>query len=282
MPSLGFSGFDGAAEDRARAAFSRIHATGWSIAAGEDADAVLLDLDSMSGQMAWMKGFAEGVVVIGVTAASRARTPFHLPDDFTSEALGALLAALGGVAGQAPPLAQATAPPPGSVTAEAARPPTLARRIAAATTPFAVHIEGLPRLVVDPQRGQFAPGKSLKALLGYGLAVLPDAAVTVLEPDAAEATLFLAGDPQPLARLSWLLALGGGAGRVLGHPADARFQLGKWPQVEREFPKHFRIATVMLKAPATVAEIALASGASEAEVADYVNAALVAGHASAH
>ena len=103
----------------------------------------------------------------------------------------------------------------------------------------------------------------------------------MLDAAAAEAALASAGDPQPLSRLTWLLALGGGDGRLGSHGAQTRFQLGKWPQVEREFPKHFRIATVMLKAPATVSEIALASGASEAEVADYVNAALAAGHASA-
>jgi hypothetical protein len=135
--------------------------------------------------------------------------------------------------------------------------------------------------VVDPASQQFAPGKSLKALIDYGHADLPAESIETLDGDAATAALRAAGDPQPLSRLTWLLALGGGAGRLLDHAPGTRFQLGKWPQAEREFPKHFRIATVMLKAPATLTEIASASGASEAEVADYINAALAVGHANA-
>ena len=155
----------------------------------------------------------------------------------------------------------------------------LAAHLARATGPFAVQFGDLPRLVVDPRSQQFAPGKSLKALIDYGQAELPPEAIEVLDEDAASAALRQAGDPQPLPRLTWLLALSGGGGRLLDHAPGTHFQLGKWPQAEREFPKHFRIATVMLKAPATVAEIASAAGASEAEVADYINAALAVGHA---
>jgi hypothetical protein len=53
----------------------------------------------------------------------------------------------------------------------------------------------------------------------------------------------------------------------------------KWPQTEREYPKHFRIATVMMKAPASLGEIAEASGVTEAEVADFINANLATGFA---
>jgi len=144
-----------------------------------------------------------------------------------------------------------------------------------------VQAEGLPRLVIDPLSQQFAPGKSLKALIDYGQTELAAESIEALDAGTAADALRQAGDPQPLSRLTWLLALGGGGGRLLDHAPGTRFQLGKWPQVEREFPKHFRIATVMLKAPATVTEIASASGASEAEVADYINAALAVGHASA-
>ena len=88
------------------------------------------------------------------------------------------------------------------------------------------------------------------------------------------------GDAQPLARLQWLGGLLAGKGRLLpGNDAQGQYRLLKWPQTEREYPKHFRIATAMMKGPATVAEVAAASGVTEAEVADFFNANLATGYA---
>jgi hypothetical protein len=95
-------------------------------------------------------------------------------------------------------------------------------------------------------------------------------------PAAAQA----AGEAQPLARLQWFAGLVAGQGSLLpGHDPLARYRLTKWPQTEREFPKHFRIATVMMKAPATLAEIAEGSGVGIGEVTDFVNANLATGYA---
>ena len=89
-----------------------------------------------------------------------------------------------------------------------------------------------------------------------------------------------AGAAQPLARLRWLGGLLAGKGALLpGHDPDGRYVLNKWPQTEREYPKHFRIATAMMKGPATLAEIAAASGIRVAEVVDFVNANLATGYA---
>jgi hypothetical protein len=88
------------------------------------------------------------------------------------------------------------------------------------------------------------------------------------------------GAAQPLNRLQWFGGLIAGKGELLSEfdPA-ARYRLGKWPQTEREFPKHFRIATAMMKGPATLEEVASASGVPLADVADFVNASLVTGYA---
>ncbi|AWV06726.1 hypothetical protein C9I47_1008 [Lysobacter maris] len=87
-------------------------------------------------------------------------------------------------------------------------------------------------------------------------------------------------EPQPLLRLVWLGGLLAGKGRIAeGYDAAGRFQMLKWPQTEREYPKHFRISTVMMKGPATLAEIAAASGVPEADVADFINANLATGFA---
>ena len=88
------------------------------------------------------------------------------------------------------------------------------------------------------------------------------------------------GAAQPLNRLQWFGGLIAGKGELLPEfdPA-ARYRLGKWPQTEREFPKHFRIATAMMKGPATLDEVAAASGVPLADVSDFVNASLVTGYA---
>ncbi len=332
MPHLSFSGFSRADEAKARALFEGLGLKGWSASDEASADAVLIDLDSIYGQMAWLRGLQGGTVAIGVTQALRSDTPYRLPSPFTAEELAEALAnvklgltaapskapdaapagapeapiapappvvsaspSTGPAAPAAPQVAAASAPadpaPPSTglrttQDAPAAAVPAGAARLGARLARMnsgavAVSLPGLPELVIDRDQQLFAPGKLLKPLLAYATAELPPETVRALEPVRAAAALDAMGDPQPLARLSWLLALGAGEGQVQGHGPATRFVLAKWPQAEREFPKHFRIATVMMKGPATHADIVAASGASEAEVADYINAALAAGHASA-
>ena len=83
---------------------------------------------------------------------------------------------------------------------------------------------------------------------------------------------------QPYVRLRFLCGLAMGDGSLIdGLKADDKYKLLKWPQIEREYPKHFRIATVMMKGPQTPAEITEGSGAGASEVADFINAYLAAG-----
>jgi hypothetical protein len=88
------------------------------------------------------------------------------------------------------------------------------------------------------------------------------------------------GAAQPLARLLWFCALQAGKGKLMpGFDANAQYRLLKWPQTEREFPKHFRIATAMMKGPATLEEVSAACGVPVPDVADFVNANLATGYA---
>lgn len=88
------------------------------------------------------------------------------------------------------------------------------------------------------------------------------------------------GAAMPLSRLAWFGNLLAGKGSLAPeHDPARRYQMVKWPQTEREFPKHFRIATVMMKGPALITEIAEASGVTPAEVADFINANLATGFA---
>ena len=88
------------------------------------------------------------------------------------------------------------------------------------------------------------------------------------------------GAAMPLSRLVWFGSLLAGKGALaFEHDANRRYLMVKWPQTEREYPKHFRIATVMMKGPSLMSEIAEASGVSQAEVADFINANLATGFA---
>ena len=137
-----------------------------------------------------------------------------------------------------------------------------------------------PALLVDPRSRVYHGPATLKPLAAYfeGTLLVEDFAT----PDAAswESEAANLGAPQPLSRLQWLGALLGGHGALLpGHDPDGKYRLTKWPQTEREYPKHFRIATAMMKGPSTVAEVAESSGVPQDEVADFINANLATGYA---
>jgi len=130
-----------------------------------------------------------------------------------------------------------------------------------------------PPLLVDTIAGNYAGGSALKPLMDLAhrdIAAADWEPVTPAEYTRMQTEL---GGVQPLSRLRWLAALVGYDGAL--EPAlvgASRFKLNKWPQSEREFPKHFRIATALLKQPGSLDELATASGASANEVADFINA----------
>ena len=138
--------------------------------------------------------------------------------------------------------------------------------------------DGVP-LWIDTERREYFGSAALKPLIPH--VGQPLAATDFVAVGADwEAQVAPQGAAQPLSRLLWLGALVEGGGALLpGFDPEARYQLLKWPQTEREYPKHFRIATAMMKGPATLAEIAEASGVTHGEVCDFVNANLATGFA---
>jgi len=147
--------------------------------------------------------------------------------------------------------------------------------------PHKLELPGQPPLVFDLGQKMFLCGNGIKVYLPHTQAVLALGAIKPV-PSAEFATLRREiGEAQPLGRLLWLAALGGAGGEIPGAAAGARYRLGKWPQIEREFPKHFRLATAMMKGFQTPAELAEQSGVSVAEVNDFIAASLVSGHAEA-
>ena len=135
-------------------------------------------------------------------------------------------------------------------------------------------------LLIDADQRQYHGPGALKALGAHF-----DGAVATEDFQAIDAATWNSeaaalGDAQSLVRLVWFGALLAGHGKLAaGFDPEGRYQLLKWPQTEREFPKHFRIATAMMKGPATLPEIAEASGVPTTDVADFVNANLATGFA---
>lgn len=330
--TLGTTGMDSKTKAEVQAAFKAANAeTGnlWTLVDGDDADYIVIDMDSLYGPMSWLRLHAAGRKVVGLTSVDRNQTDYRLPrpisaNDFSVllseiavdapvEAAAAKAAAAPAPAEKVEPVAAKAevAPPPGAEpepVAAAAPVPTpepvpepepepepipepvielpadrgLARWLLAGGLDRRVRLQrgDGPVLLVDPRTRVWHGPATLKPLLGYfeGALQLEDFAT----PDAAawESEAAAIGAAQPLSRLQWLGGLLAGHGALLpGLDPHGKYRLLKWPQTEREYPKHFRIATAMMKGPATVAEVAEASGVAKEDVADFVNANLATGYA---
>jgi len=135
-----------------------------------------------------------------------------------------------------------------------------------------------PTLLIDADARSYHGPAALKPLSQYFEGEVAREDFEALDEAAWARESCAAGAAQPLSRLVWLGGLLTGKGRLLpGLDPGAKYQLNRWPQTEREYPRHFRIATAMMKGPATLAEIAEASGIALEEITDFVNASLAAG-----
>jgi hypothetical protein len=322
LRTLGLSGFDRDEEAAFRSLFESTAVPGWSLVHERDAGALLIDFDSIYGQMGWLQAQSSGRPIAACTVALRAGTDFLLRRPLTSEGLTTLLRELEAavppkqVSGtartvsaapaatavqapqpsspppaiEAPPSTEAAppspTPPPASAETQAPTPapvatpaPTARRKrlhdfLEPGALPGPVRLVGAePLLAFDPNAFTYAGGQALKPLAVHcnrDIAVGDWQAVTAAEYAALKNE---AGGTQPMARLRWLAALCAFDG-ILGPDlvGAERFKLTKWPQSEREFPRHFKIATALLKQFSSLEELAAASGASKAEVADFINA----------
>ena len=329
-----FAGLSRDEEAQVTATFQQVNArlgNAWTLAPENAAGVLVIDMDSMYGQMSLMKAIGSGQVLVALTASGRAETDFVLARPVTTEGLAELLSRIddspAGTPASNPPLdapAPVSAPVPASeritaptpvVTAaamaeHAAAPPVAAppvAPVAPATAaapepassaparpadprladllrpgtlsgPVRLQLPGAADLVLDPGTQTYLAGQSLKPLLPYCAAVFQDADLQHVPAAELPAIAASVGAGQPWSRLAWLCALSGGNGALMpGYSPNDKYKLLKWPQTEREFPKHFRIATVMMKGPASLTEIAELSTTPLAEVIDYVNACLASG-----
>ncbi len=185
----------------------------------------------------------------------------------------------------APPAPSATAPvvetPAPQPAPAASRDRTLIDWLAPGQLKGRVRLErGGTGLLLDIDQGQYFGPATLKPLAAHVEPVLQASDFAAVDDAAWTSESTMHGAAQPLSRLLWFCALQAGKGKLLpGFDPGAQYRLLKWPQTEREFPKHFRIATQMMKGPATLEEVSAACGVPVPEVADFVNANLATGYA---
>jgi len=284
----------------------------WVLQADPEPDLLVIDIDTVYGHMDWLRAHGTGRPVAVLTEHTQfedADLVLHKPVELANlidvlERAGARVperpepvrapAPAPPPAVSAPPKAapkQAPAPvAPATVAVEAPPPPpppVREQRLAdwlsqsALPAPARLSIAGSPDLTLDPaSRIYFADG-ALRALAPYCTRMIARQDWQPIS-SAEIADLQAAGKGQPFSRLTWLChALGSNGQLTPGLDVNGRYKLARWPQIEREFPKHFRIATVMMKQLASLTEIAEQSGASLADVIDFTNAYHATGHIEA-
>ena len=304
-PTLGMTGMDPATETALKVAFeqarTRLHRR-WQLLPESEADHVVVDMDSMYGPMSWLRLHAVGKQVIGLTSAQRTQTDFHLSRPFDADTVAELLQAISATLpeGIEPPLPTpepvlavappAVAPPaqvpPAAEAAPAPPPPPRIRLLSDWLVPGALATRsrfsrvGCPDLFIDPVAREYHGPAMLKPLADCFKAEVEEQDFQPVDDSAWSSGVATLGPAQPLARLQWFGGLVTGGGSMLpGFDPAGRYQLSKWPQTEREYPKHFRIATAMMKGPATLDEVAAGSGVPLSDVVDFVNASLATGYA---
>lgn len=137
-----------------------------------------------------------------------------------------------------------------------------------------------PTLLLDADTHQYFGPSTLKPLTQYFTGTVQREDFVPVADDVWSREVADAGNAQPLQRLQWLAGLlVAEADLVVDATSPTRFTLNKWSQTEREYPRHFRIATAMMRGPATLAEVITASGVPAEEVVRFVNASLATGYA---
>ena len=282
--------------------------TSWESVEAAEADLLLVDIESMYGQMDWLRARSRGRLVVAYTSAAEPLEPeFSLRKPVVGGDLVALLNRISaGMHGgrpeapapmqpanaatyEAPPVRElknakpandASAVPPVPAAPPVVTPPVpetllvdeLLGELDASEGPVRLISEGLPSIIIDPTRQRWYAGVSLKPLGGWSKHPLRRDQLIHLDADEFAAAIEIL-PAQPYSRLIWFARLARSEGNLdPGLPADARYRLTRWPQVEREFPKHFRIATAMMSGIGTIEEIAAQSKAGVCDVVDFINA----------
>jgi hypothetical protein len=134
------------------------------------------------------------------------------------------------------------------------------------------------RLFIDPGKNLYRAPPQLKPI--EKLLDMPPGRMRPVDSNAQQVQH--AGPEQPIVRLLWFAALCTSKGKLARHlDESAVWKLTRWPQIEREFPRHFRIATAMMKEAGTLEDVATAAKSPVEDVAGFINAYYLAGYVAA-
>jgi len=270
----------------------RGEAAHWRLDDEATADLVLVDADSVWGHMSWLKlvGAGRHAVACSAKATSTGLRDASLSLDLPvqADALAQVLEQVRARLGSAP---QATTTAQIQAGAAARRPSTAPIADSAPTitthtetpaetsvadwllggggvTPLLIESDGRS-LLLDPQTDRWYGDNALRPQAP--LLTRPLSTARQPAPNVLAAARAVGG--QPLSRLRWFVALTSNPGALPdGTRADNRLRLTRWPEIEREFPRHFRIATALMRQPATLTVIAEQVGVDVADVADFARA----------
>nr|WP_175429251.1 hypothetical protein [Lysobacter enzymogenes] len=187
MPlTLGLTGMDPATESALQTAFKLANTrlgSRWSLVPEQQADFVVVDMDSMYGPMSWLRLHAAGKSVIALTAAQRTQADFLLGHPFSADSIAELLGEIAGQNGE--PAAAAAAPKPVEIPQQPRTDPTAA----------------LPDVVVELLQTDLAQAKAATPAVAAPAAPASIAAAPV-EPVAAVAPTAAVAPPAPAAAVA--------------------------------------------------------------------------------
>ena len=266
----------------------RGEAAHWRLDDEASADLVLVDADSVWGHMSWLRLVGAGRHTVacsaktGGTGLRDARLRLDLPvqADALAQVLEQARARLAGMpltpAPAQPQTGTATQQTGMAISAKAATPARTDAQASVAEwllggadmSPLLVEANGRS-LLLDPQTDRWHGDNALRPqtpLLARPLSA-------ARQPTPAVLAAARAAGGQPLSRLRWFVALTARPGAMpAGADANSRLRLTRWPEIEREFPRHFRMATALMRQPATPASVAEQIGSDVADVADFARA----------
>ncbi len=301
--TIALAGMSNEQIDAFRTALKICAAAGWTLVDGVQADLVVVDIDDSDEPLRRLRaepGAARRIAVFTDRAdpldhelalkkplySNKLKSLLDCVDELLVQAdtdASALPQPLPAGPSEAQDATTATIDPSTSASAETTqihdrheeRPTVGAHLLAGAVDgPWRVELGGI-ELLLDPDNDSYhaaAAIKPLQALLG-----LPFESAQPLDAEAIER---MRGTPAlPMMRLRWFAALCGmpGPSTAIVDP-QAAYRLARWPQIEREFPQHFRMAKAMLKCAGTPHEIAAAAGTAVEDVVAFIRAYRITGH----
>jgi len=310
--TLTLCGFDEGESTRIEALLVQFHSASgnrWQPGDLSSADLVLVDTDSVWGHMDWLRMQGSGRHLAACShTRPRHDDVLAIQSPVTAEALQTLLVQAEAViqpssisvsAAFAPTLCPASKPLrplpaavnrllkdknliPSEVSSDGAKPVPVAGAPASSntslgsllhrgqlSTAFQITLESR-YLTIDPDTEQFwTDAVGLKPLIP--LLELPLDRYT--RPDTEKLEVLRNTKGQRLARLKWFAALIQTPGILpVGVGAATILHMDRWPEIEREYPRHFRIATALMKQPGTINQIAQRAKVDEADIIDFVRA----------